>query len=132
LCKNEKEETKLKNLGQDSLYETEILNKRISILDILHVNFSFTQYFRILPSLRIRQYSISSSLLWNSEVVTLTFDILNVPALSESGQYFILDVDQKKIFCIRTNSTNGRNLVQYKLNRFSLVNQMIRKNMFKI
>ncbi|CAF1359167.1 unnamed protein product [Didymodactylos carnosus] len=42
----------------------------------------------MLPSLRIRQYSISSSPLWNPEVVTLTVDILNTPALSGVGQYY--------------------------------------------
>ena len=63
----------------DDAYETEILDKRISVLDILELypscELSFSQYLRMLPSLRIRQYSISSSPLWNSECVTLTFDI---------------------------------------------------------
>ncbi|CAF1196954.1 unnamed protein product [Rotaria sp. Silwood1] len=90
LCKNEKEQMQLNNLGGDA-YEIEILNKRLSILDILELysscELSFAQYLRMLPSLRVRQYSISSSPLWNSEVVTLTFDILNTPALSGSGQY---------------------------------------------
>ena len=63
----------------------------MSVFDILELSpsceLSFAQYLRMLPSLRVRQYSISSSPLWNSEVVTLTFDILNKPALSGSGQY---------------------------------------------
>jgi cytochrome P450/NADPH-cytochrome P450 reductase len=42
----------------------------------------------MLPSLRIRQYSISSSPLWNTSVVTLTLDIINSPALSGTGQYY--------------------------------------------
>lgn len=42
----------------------------------------------MLPSLRVRQYSISSTPLWNSQVITLTFYILNTPALSGTGQYF--------------------------------------------
>ncbi|CAF1148728.1 unnamed protein product [Rotaria sordida] len=91
LCKNEKEQMNLRNLGGD-VYENEILTKRINILDILELYPScellFSQYLRMLPSLRIRQYSISSSPLWNSEVVTLTFDILNTPALSGIGQYY--------------------------------------------
>ena len=90
LCKNEKEQEQLRSHSGD-LYETEVLNKRISILDMLELypscELSFAQYLRMLPSLRIRQYSISSSPLWNSEVVTLTFDILNTPAFSGSGQY---------------------------------------------
>jgi len=90
LCKNEKEQIQLSNIGGDA-YETEVLHKRLSILDILEFysscELSFAQYLRMLPSLRVRQYSISSSPLWNSGVVTLTFDILNTPALSGSGQY---------------------------------------------
>ncbi|CAF3298666.1 unnamed protein product [Rotaria sp. Silwood2] len=91
LCKNEKEQINLTNLGGDE-YEKEILDKRISILDILEIYHSceltFPQYLRMLPSLRIRQYSISSSPIWNSEVVTITFDILNTSALSGYGQYY--------------------------------------------
>ncbi|CAF3919426.1 unnamed protein product [Rotaria sordida] len=90
LCKNEKEQKQLHNLS-GNLYETEVLNKRTSILDMLELypscELSFAQYLRMLPSLRVRQYSISSTPLWNSEVVTLTVDILNTPSLSGSGQY---------------------------------------------
>jgi cytochrome P450/NADPH-cytochrome P450 reductase len=64
LCKNEEEQTKLRNLSGD-VYEKEILDKRINILDILELysscEFSFAQYLQLLPSLRVRQYSISSS-----------------------------------------------------------------------
>ena len=91
LCQNEDERNKLLHLLEDN-YEQEILEKRISILDILEIysscRLSFEQYLRMLPSLRIRQYSISSSPLWNSSVITLTLDILNSPALSGTGQYY--------------------------------------------
>jgi len=74
------------------VYEKEILDKRLSVLNILELyplcELSFVQYLRMLPSLRIRQYSISSSPLWNSDVVTLTIDILNNPALSGVGQFY--------------------------------------------
>ena len=80
-CKDETEQMQLINLGRDT-YETEILNRRICILDILELypscELSFAQYLRMLPSLRVRQYSISSSPLWNSDVVTLTLDILKL------------------------------------------------------
>jgi cytochrome P450/NADPH-cytochrome P450 reductase len=91
LCKDENEQTKLANLAND-LYQTEILDKRKSILDILGMypscDLSFSHYLRMLPSLRIRQYSISSSPLWNSECATITFDIIDGPALSGHGQYY--------------------------------------------
>ncbi|UJR17796.1 hypothetical protein I4U23_004695 [Adineta vaga] len=91
LCKNEKEQINLRDLIGDS-YENEILSKRINILDILEqyqsCELSFPQYLRMLPALRIRQYSISSSPLWSSSTVTLTIDVLNTPALSGSGRYY--------------------------------------------
>ncbi|UJR24902.1 hypothetical protein I4U23_006268 [Adineta vaga] len=91
LCKNENEQTKLAKLAGD-LYQTEILEKRLSVLDILEMypscELTFPHYLRMLPSLRIRQYSISSSPLWNSECATITLDIINAPALSGHGQYY--------------------------------------------
>ena len=90
-CNNEEEQTKLLHLLEEN-YEKEVLDKRISVLDILEMypscGLAFGQYLRMLPSLRIRQYSISSSPLWNSSVVTLTLDILNGPALSGTGHYY--------------------------------------------
>ena len=90
-CKDEKEQTNLASLGGDA-YLTEILEKRLCILDILELypscDLAFPQYLRMLPSLRVRQYSISSSPLWNSEVVTLTIDVLDAPALSGHGRYY--------------------------------------------
>ncbi|CAF2728796.1 unnamed protein product [Rotaria sp. Silwood2] len=91
LCKDENEQTKLRSLGGDA-YQKEILDKRLTIFDILEqypsCDLSFPQYLRMLPSLRVRQYSISSSPLCNSESVTLTIDVLNAPALSGLGQYY--------------------------------------------
>ncbi|CAF0853595.1 unnamed protein product [Adineta steineri] len=91
LCHNEEEKIKILKLTGD-IYEKEILDKRIHILDILELysscELTFAQYLRMLPSLRIRQYSISSSPLWNAEVVTLTIDILTAPALSGLGQHY--------------------------------------------
>lgn len=91
LCQNENEQMQLRNLSGD-VYQKEILDKRLSILDILEkypsCSLSFPQYLRMLPSLRIRQYSISSSPLWNPESVTLTIDVLHSPALSGLGQYW--------------------------------------------
>ncbi|CAF1436399.1 unnamed protein product, partial [Adineta ricciae] len=91
VCHNEKEQITLRNLAGDS-YENEILEKRVSVLDILELypscDLSFAQYLRMLPALRIRQYSISSSPLWNALVVTLTIDVINSPSLSGVGRYF--------------------------------------------
>ncbi|CAF3765878.1 unnamed protein product [Rotaria socialis] len=91
VCKDEKEQAQLSSLAGNT-YLTEILDKRLSILDILELypscDLSFSHYFRMLPSLRVRQYSISSSPLWNSEAVTLTIDVLDAPAKSGYGRYY--------------------------------------------
>jgi cytochrome P450/NADPH-cytochrome P450 reductase len=75
LCKDEKEQIKLANLSGD-VYQTEILDKRLSVLDILELytscELSFSQY---LP-------------LWNSESATIIFDIIDAPAFSGHGQYY--------------------------------------------
>jgi cytochrome P450 / NADPH-cytochrome P450 reductase len=69
-----------------SLYADEVLSKRLSVLDILEANpdvkLSFGTYLETLPPMRIRQYSISSSPLWNPEHVTLTLSVINAPAMS--------------------------------------------------
>jgi cytochrome P450/NADPH-cytochrome P450 reductase len=91
LCNDEKEQAHLATLGGDA-YQTEILDKRLSTLHILELypscQLSFPQYLRMLPSLRIRQYSISSTPLWNPEAVTITFDVLDAPAISGREQYY--------------------------------------------
>ena len=91
LCGNEAEKVNLRYLSGDS-YEQDILVRCISIIDILEMyhscELSFSQYLRMLTALRTRQYSISSSPLWNSEVVTITMDIINTPAFSGFGRYY--------------------------------------------
>ncbi|KAI0180765.1 cytochrome P450 [Hypoxylon sp. FL1284] len=83
----EAEEKKaLEKLANDS-YE-EVSAKRISVLDLMEkytsVDLPLGAFFAMLPPMRVRQYSISSSPLWNPSHVTLTFSILEAP--SKSGQ----------------------------------------------
>ncbi|KAM0548780.1 hypothetical protein ACHAPJ_009776 [Fusarium lateritium] len=72
-------------------YVEEVSNKRVSILDILEqypsVELSIRDFLQMLPSMRIRQYSISSSPLWNQSRATITFSVLKGPALSGQGIY---------------------------------------------
>ncbi|KAI0469334.1 bifunctional P-450:NADPH-P450 reductase [Xylaria cf. heliscus] len=70
---------------------TEVLEKRISVLDLLDkfpgVELPLGMFLAMLPPMRVRQYSISSSPLWNPSHVTLTFAVLEAPSKSGQGTY---------------------------------------------
>lgn len=81
----------LKDLA--SSYADQVLSKRLSILDILEahqdIKLPFGAYLEMLPPMRIRQYSISSSPLWNPQHVTLTISVLDAPAISGREEKFM-------------------------------------------
>ena len=72
-------------------FTSEITEKRISILDLLErfpsVRLPFGPFLKMLPPMRVRQYSISSSPLWNPNNVTLTYAVVDQPALSGQGRF---------------------------------------------
>lgn len=74
-------------------YQESILSKRISVLDILEekedINISFASFLKMLPPMRIRQYSISSSPLVNAEHVTLSISVVDAPSLSGRDEQFL-------------------------------------------
>ncbi|KAJ5469625.1 Bifunctional cytochrome NADPH reductase [Penicillium diatomitis] len=69
-----------------SRFTTEIVQKRISPLDILmrypSIKLSIGDFLALLPPMRVRQYSISSSPLSDPSECSITFSVLNAPALS--------------------------------------------------
>lgn len=71
-------------------FENAVLPKRINIIDILEshpdIHLPFSQLLRLLPPMRVRQYSISSSPLVNPGHVSLTISVLDAPALSGIGK----------------------------------------------
>lgn len=79
--------TGLKDSHQD------LLLRRMSVLDLLEkykeLKLDLATYLRMLPPMRIRQYSISSSPLWNAQHVTLTVSVLEAEALSGQGKVFL-------------------------------------------
>ncbi|KAH8678189.1 cytochrome P450 [Xylariales sp. PMI_506] len=87
---DKQDKTALKNLAGES-YEAEISNKRTSIIDLLEkypsVNLPIGSYLAMLPPMRVRQYSISSSPLWNPSNITLTYALLEEDAKSGKGRY---------------------------------------------
>ncbi|KAM3552141.1 hypothetical protein MY1884_007364 [Beauveria asiatica] len=87
---DEKTVTALKGLIGDQFSE-EVTAKRLSALDLLEkfpaVGLLFESFLAMLPPMRVRQYSISSSPLVDPTRVTLTYSILDVPAHSGQGRH---------------------------------------------
>ncbi|KAI0354817.1 fatty acid hydroxylase [Trametes cingulata] len=81
----------LQALSKD--YAENVFKKRLSVLDILEahpeIDLSLSSFLQMLPSMRIRQYSISSSPLWNAQHVTLTVSVINAPAISGGSEPFL-------------------------------------------
>lgn len=81
---------KLQKLAGEDYHEN-ITVKRISILDLLEqfptIALPFGSYLGMLPPMRVRQYSISSSPLADPAKVTLTYSVLEQPALSGQGAH---------------------------------------------
>ncbi len=74
-------------------YIDHVASKRLSVLDLLEkyqdINLSLGAFLRMLPAMRVRQYSISSSPLWKPENVTLTISVIEAPALSGEDKLFL-------------------------------------------
>jgi cytochrome P450 / NADPH-cytochrome P450 reductase len=75
---------KLESLAAN--YKEEVFDKHLSVLDILElfrdIEMSLATFIQFLPAMRIRQYSISSSPLWNPEHITLTLSVVEMPSVS--------------------------------------------------
>lgn len=80
----------LTRLAED-VYATEISEKRVSILDLLErfpsVHLPLGPFLKMLPPMRVRQYSISSSPLWYLNNVTLTYAVVDQAAFSGQGRF---------------------------------------------
>lgn len=60
--------------------------KRLSVLHILEthedIDLSLGSFLQMLPAMRVRQYSISSSPLWNPSNITVTVSVIESPPVS--------------------------------------------------
>jgi cytochrome P450/NADPH-cytochrome P450 reductase len=88
--RDETTKTELSRLA-DPAFSEEITAKRVSVLDLLErfptVQLPLGVFLKMQPPMRVRQYSISSSPLWNPSNVTLTYAVVDQPALSGQGRY---------------------------------------------
>ncbi len=88
-CPPERHE--LERLAGEDAYRTEVLDKRVTVLDLVEraqsSSVTFAQFLAMLPLLRARQYSISSSPLAKDSEVSLTVAVVDAPALSGQGRF---------------------------------------------
>ena len=77
----------------EALTASEIADKHISAYNILSqypsITMPFGDFLAMLPILRVRQYSISSSPLHSPNTCTLTYSVLNTTAKSGTGKPYI-------------------------------------------
>jgi cytochrome P450/NADPH-cytochrome P450 reductase len=86
------EKMRLQALADDNeKYRAQILGKRVSVLDLLEeflaCELSFAAFLELVPAMRPRQYSISSSPLADPARCTLTVAVVDGPAWSGRGHY---------------------------------------------
>jgi cytochrome P450/NADPH-cytochrome P450 reductase len=78
-------------LASDERYESEILAKHVSTLNLLEqfpsCDVSFAEFLQAVPVLKPRQYSISSSPAWSPQHCSITIAVLEAPAWSGAGIY---------------------------------------------
>jgi cytochrome P450/NADPH-cytochrome P450 reductase len=71
-------------------YDQGIVAKNMSVLDLLEtypdIDLGIGAFLSMLPAMRVRQYSISSSSLAGANTVTLTFSLLDAPSRAFSGR----------------------------------------------
>ncbi|PLN85682.1 putative cytochrome P450 [Aspergillus taichungensis] len=86
-------------------YADDILAKSVSVLDILEIypaiDLPLGSFLLMLPSMRLRQYSISSSPLWNPKHATITLSILDAPSRSSQGGHRHLGVASSYLESLR-------------------------------
>lgn len=90
VCSNKAVQTTLTDLMKPEPFSSEIIDKRITILDLLlkhspAIPLPFGTYLSLLPPMRTRHYSISSSPLASPHSVALTYVVLDAPAWYQPG-----------------------------------------------
>jgi cytochrome P450/NADPH-cytochrome P450 reductase len=85
------QQAELAALADEATYQRDLLPRRVSLLELLErypaCRLGFAGFLAMLPPTRPRQYSISSSPLWNESRCTLTVAVVDAPALSGQGRF---------------------------------------------
>ena len=90
-CPCPPEKTEILKMAVPEYYLQHVLPKRISLLDMLEkylsIDLELGTFLELLPPLKPRQYSISSSPLSNPNRLSLTVSVVNAPAWSGLGNF---------------------------------------------
>lgn len=82
----------LEALLEETVYKDQVLSKRLTMLDLLEkyeaCEMPFERFLELLPPLKPRYYSISSSPRVNSDAASITVGVVRGPARSGKGEYF--------------------------------------------
>lgn len=82
----------LRILATDA-YLTEVVAKRVSVLDLLEthpeISLSLASFLSMLPPMRTRQYSIASSSLWSPSHAVLIYSVIDAPLLSDLSKRYL-------------------------------------------
>ncbi|RDL29977.1 Bifunctional cytochrome P450 reductase [Venustampulla echinocandica] len=92
-CTDEKKRAEIMKLAGDD-FEREVMLKRRSPLDLLEeypsaAGLPLGDFLAMLPPMRIRQYSISSSPLADPTTATITWSVLDTPSKAASSKRFL-------------------------------------------
>lgn len=75
--------------SDEEAYALNVSDKRISVLDLLErfssIDLSFAAFLALLPSMKSRLYSISSSALASPDKCTISYSVIDAPHLSSQG-----------------------------------------------
>ena len=82
----------LASLAADPVrYQAEVLDKRLSVLDLLEqyasCDMTLAEVLELLPTMRLRQYSVASSPRVSPDVCAITVSVLDAAAASGRGRY---------------------------------------------
>ena len=101
-----------------STFAERVTAKRLSVLAILEqypsISLSVNEFLSMLPPMRPRLYSISSSPAWNPSYASLTWSVLDAPAYSGVGRFqgvasnHLLDLSSGSILRVSIKNSNSQ------------------------
>ncbi|MFC7679780.1 bifunctional cytochrome P450/NADPH--P450 reductase [Paenibacillus sp. GCM10028914] len=110
----------LEELLEEAAYTSQVLNKRVSMLDLLEkyeaCEMPFERFMELLPPLKPRYYSISSSPLLSPDSASITVGVVHGTARSGKGEYYgvasnyltNLQIGEEIVMFIRTPESSFR------------------------